>query len=97
VLVDSEVRRSMRIKTINSSFVLNGCGKKRCLGCDLDPPTLSVKVVKNLGEKFCMVSPEKLADSSLKSSKTKKKAVMKLAKSSDGKTGISKKQSQLAP
>jgi hypothetical protein len=60
----------------------------------LDPPTLSVKVVKKLGEKFCMVAPENLFMMSLKSSKTRKKAVMKQAKPSDEKVETNKEKAQ---
>jgi hypothetical protein len=57
-----------------------GCGKKHCLRCDLDPPSLSMKVIKKLGEQFCMVAPDKLSEAALKSSKIVKKAVRKQVK-----------------
>jgi hypothetical protein len=55
VVVDTELRRSMRLKSQNMGFKLAGCGRKNCLGCDLDPPSLSTKVIRNLGKKFVML------------------------------------------
>jgi hypothetical protein len=43
------------------------------LGCDQDPPSLSTKVIRNLGESFCKLSPEYLTDDALKKRKTTKK------------------------
>jgi hypothetical protein len=37
MLVDTDLRRSSRLKASNASFKAVGCGK-HCLGCDLDPP-----------------------------------------------------------
>jgi hypothetical protein len=39
-LVDSDLRRSMRIKAQNTGFKPAGCGRKSCLGSGLDPPPL---------------------------------------------------------
>jgi hypothetical protein len=41
VLVDTELRRSLRIKPFNTGFKSSGCGRKNCLGYELEPPSLS--------------------------------------------------------
>jgi hypothetical protein len=74
-LVDTELRRSLRIKAYNIGSKPVRCGRKNCLGYDLDPPPLSSKVIRKLGEKFCKVAPEELSDVALKASKTSKKAI----------------------
>jgi hypothetical protein len=38
VLVNTDLRRSLRLKAHNSGFKPSGRGKNQCLGCDLDPP-----------------------------------------------------------
>jgi hypothetical protein len=77
ILVDTDLRRSLRLKAHSSGFKPSRCGKKQWLGCDLDPPSLPMKVIKNLGEQFCNVAPENLIIEALKSSKVVNKAVMK--------------------
>jgi hypothetical protein len=85
VLANSGLRRSLRIKAANTGFKAAGCGKKSCLGCELDPPSLSNKIIKNLGEEFCKMDPKDLSDATLKASHTTKKAVSKVeAKTSEG-------------
>jgi hypothetical protein len=75
--VDSDLRRSLRIKSFNTNFKAKGCGRNNCFGCELDPPSLSAKVIKNLGEKFYKMDPKDLTEANLKQSQTLKKAVMK--------------------
>jgi hypothetical protein len=54
------------------------------LGCELDPPPLSKKIIKNLGEKFYKMDPKDLSNVALKSSHTTKKAISKVhAKTSE--------------
>jgi hypothetical protein len=77
VLVDSNLRRSLRIKAYNTWFKAVGCGKKNCLGCELDPPPLSSKVIKNLGASFCQMDPKDLSDTPLKTSHTARKTIKK--------------------
>jgi hypothetical protein len=80
VLVDSDLRQSLRIKAYNNGFKASACGRTSYLGCELDPPPLSSKVIKNLGERFCKMDPKDLAEPALKESHTKKKALMKVQK-----------------
>jgi hypothetical protein len=41
----------------------------------MEPPPLSTKIIKNLGEKFCKMDPSELPHSSLMASRATKKAV----------------------
>ena len=41
------------------------CTEKNCLACGGIPPTLSKKVIRNLGETFCKIDPAELSDSKL--------------------------------
>jgi hypothetical protein len=74
-MVDTELRRSLRLKSQNTGFKPAGCGRKNCLGCDMDPPSLSTKVIRNLGEHFCKVAPELMSDEALKATKAKKRVI----------------------
>jgi hypothetical protein len=77
VLIDSELRRSLRIKAYNTGFKSSRCGRKNCMGCELDPPTLSSKIIKNLGEKICKMDPIELSDAKLITSHTSNRAISK--------------------
>jgi hypothetical protein len=77
VLVDTDLRRSLRIKAFNTSFKASGCGKGDCLGCELDPPSISTRVIKNLGDKFCKMDPKELTEKALRAPHTTKRAIMK--------------------
>jgi hypothetical protein len=52
VMVDTDLRRSLRIKAFNIDFKAPGCGKGNCLDCELDPLSNSTRVIKNLGRNF---------------------------------------------
>jgi hypothetical protein len=43
--------------------------------CSIDPPALSSKVIRNLGEQFCMVAPGELAEKALNKRKVSNKVV----------------------
>jgi hypothetical protein len=87
-LVDSELRRSLQIKAHNTGFKASGCGKKNCLGCDMDPPHLSSRVIRNLGSNFCKMDPAKLSDTTLRTSKTKDKVVGNKGNKEEGNTSL---------
>jgi hypothetical protein len=60
-LVDTELRRSLRLKKINPMFKNEGCLKKNCLMCAHDSSSLlamSVKVIRNLATQFCSIDPQ---------------------------------------
>jgi hypothetical protein len=92
VLVDHDLRRSLRIKAYSTGFKSSGCGRNNCLGCELDPPTLSSKIIKNLGEFFCKMDP---TDAKLKTSHTSNRAVTKKQNHKTETTGQNNKKSQV--
>jgi hypothetical protein len=48
-MVTSEVRRSERIKENHLGFKNSQCKGKTCFCCTTEPPTLSTRVIRNLG------------------------------------------------
>lgn len=73
---EEEVRRSTRLKKLNKGFKSTSCMDKNCLGCSSTPPTISSKVIRNLGATFCGINPADLTDQKL-SAIPKKKVVVK--------------------
>jgi hypothetical protein len=71
-IVDSNLRRSKRLKDSRAGFRQGSCPKRNCLMCHHNfdgPPFLSSKVIRNLGAKFCSMSEEDLSDKNLKKKK----------------------------
>ncbi|KAK3126356.1 hypothetical protein QOZ80_7AG0555350 [Eleusine coracana subsp. coracana] len=64
-MVDSDLRRSEGIKKITKGFKGKACMDKRCICCSIEPPTLSSKVIRILGETLCKISPTVISDESL--------------------------------
>ena len=52
VLKDPHKRRSKRLHNQKRGFKDLQCFKKNCLGCTVEPPTLSPSMIKNLGATF---------------------------------------------
>jgi hypothetical protein len=74
ILKDAKTRRSLRQKALHKGYKNSPCSNKNCLGCSLDPPTLSPSVIKNLGATFCNINPDKLAVEKLSKARNKKAA-----------------------
>lgn len=72
-IVDSSLRRSERQKGLNKGFKASSCRMKGCLGCLMDPPTLSPTVIRNLGSSFCSIDPALLTEDALGKKIIKKK------------------------
>ena len=69
LVVESEVRRSPRLKTMYNGSKPSICSDKKCLACFPSPPTLSSKLIRNLVTRFCEMNPELLEDVVLKKGK----------------------------
>jgi hypothetical protein len=65
-LVSTEVRRSERIKENHKGFKDSQCKGKSCICCNIEPPTLSNKVMRCLGKELCKISSKALIDEELK-------------------------------
>lgn len=72
-LVETQVRRSDRIREENKGFKRNSCTGKECLPCNAVPPVIQNKVVKNLTKSFCKVAEEELQEKLAKRPKSKEK------------------------
>jgi hypothetical protein len=71
-VVESDLRRSKRLRDARAGFRQGPCQKKNCLMCQHKfegPPSLSAKTIRRLGERFCNLSEEELADKALKKKK----------------------------
>lgn len=76
MIVDSLVRRSLRVKKTKRGFKTTTCPHKNCLACDNELPTISPSIIKNLGAAFCKIEESKLSLEALKKKKTKAKSVI---------------------
>ncbi|CAD6264340.1 unnamed protein product [Miscanthus lutarioriparius] len=76
-LFEANLRRSDRLHDISRGFKSPICKDRNCLGCNSDPPLLSVSVVRDLGTSFCKLNPESLTDEKLGAKPNKKGAVGK--------------------
>jgi hypothetical protein len=72
VIKEAKARSSLRQKALHKGYKNSPCFNKNCLGCSLDPPTLSPSIIKNLGATFCNINPDKLAVEKLSKAKNKK-------------------------
>lgn len=68
-LVETEVRRSNRLKVRNKGFKTSSCGKVSCLGCSSKPPIIPNSVIRNLGSELCQIDPSQLSDELLSKKK----------------------------
>ena len=76
LVVDFEVRRSSRVREKFNGFKPSGCELANCLGCNLEPPTLSLDTLQNIGTKMCQLSTEEVEEATL-SRKKKAKPISK--------------------
>lgn len=76
-LSENDVRRSSRLKQLNNGFKPSSGGCKSCFACLPSPPTLSSKVIKNLGVQFCKMNLEDLSDEALCKKKQKPEPIKK--------------------
>jgi hypothetical protein len=73
IIVESELRRSKRLKESRVGFRQGACPKRNCLMCQHNfdaPPPLSSKVLRNLGSRFCNLSEDDLSEQRLKQKKS---------------------------
>lgn len=74
-LVESQVRRSTRVKGITKGYKSDGCKDRNCIVCAAQPPSISSKVIINLGVNFCKVPIQELEDAALSKKPGKKQPV----------------------
>jgi hypothetical protein len=78
-LVDTEVRRSARLREKDKGFKPCFGRKNNCLCCagTSPPPSLSHRTIKELGVDFCNVDPQKLSLNSLNNSRSSSAAIQR--------------------
>lgn len=84
-LSEADVRRSLRLKKIHKGFKSSSCKDKNCLDCSSMPPTVSPKIIRNLGAAFCGIDPQDLSPSKLNAKPVQKKRKT-VSKKKDGHT-----------
>lgn len=89
VLVETEVRRSPRIKTCNKGFKKSGCSDKFYVGCSSKPPSLTAKAIRELSSTMCDIDAALVTDAAL--GKKTKTGVPGSSKKASKKTSNKKK------
>jgi hypothetical protein len=69
-VVESEVRRSIRVRGQSNGFKPIGCKKANCLGCNIKPPTLSVEALQDIGINLCNLTTEEVDEAILNKKKS---------------------------
>ena len=86
-VVNSEVRRSSRVRERSNGFKPSGCMVINYLGCKVDPPTLFVDTLQAIGINMCQVSPEEVDQTCMNKKKKPKLIAKKKGKKVDSKDG----------
>jgi hypothetical protein len=76
-IIDTQVRRSVRVMKNNNGFKPPTCLTKKCICCTPSPPTLSPKVIKNLAVQFCGLDEDQVSEEALMNKKKKTNPVAK--------------------
>lgn len=63
--MDTEVRRSDRLKIKSDGFKPSACARGNYVACHSEPPVLTPKMIKNLGTEFCKMAPKELSEEAL--------------------------------
>lgn len=86
---EDEVRRSERLRKIHKRFKSTVCKDGNCLGCSVDPPSISPKVIRSLGAAFYGLDPQDLTENKLNAPVTKKKKAVGKGSSQESSTSSS--------
>lgn len=89
-VIDTDFRRSDRLKGKSKGYKQGTCGDKYCISCSTEPPTVPTSVIKNLGTLFCKLPPEEVTNEALQK-KRKAKGTIKKDKDSDKEQAKKKK------
>jgi len=87
-IVDSEVRRSNRVKEKCNGFKTSQCKIANCLGCSVKPPILQEEQLRNIGTSLCQIPQDQLEEGALNKKKKvgavgKKKSSVKIPQNED--------------
>lgn len=70
-MVESEVRRSPRLKTSSKGFKSKGCSDKKCLACVTKPPILKKSIIQKIAIDFCKLDESEVGDDLLQMKRVK--------------------------
>lgn len=70
-IVETEVRRSTRIRDSVKGFKSTACSNKKCLACVTKPPTLKKETIKKIASDFCDMDESELNDDLLQQKRSK--------------------------
>jgi hypothetical protein len=70
-VVDSEIRRSNRVKEKCNGFKASQCKVESCLGCSVKQPVMSADLLKSIGSNICQIPEEQLDEETLNKNKTR--------------------------
>lgn len=72
--MESDVRRSPRIKIKKNGFKDPICKDKNCLSCNAKPLALSTKAIRKISSTLCDLNASQVTDAALNNKKKKDKA-----------------------
>ena len=81
-MVESEVRRSNRVRGRTNGFKPSGCKITNCLGCKVQPPTLFIATLQAIGTEMCQINPEEV-DEAVLNKRKKPKPIKKKGKNKE--------------
>ena len=81
-VVESEVRRSNRVRGRTNGFKPSGCKITNCLGCKVQPPTLFIATLQAIGTEMCQINPEEV-DEAVLNKRKKPKPIKKKGKNKE--------------
>ena len=71
-VVESEVRRSERLRHLNKGYRKKTCHDSNCMAYSAKPPVCNSKVIKNLNSSYCKVDPKVCTKENLLQKKVKR-------------------------
>lgn len=74
-MVETEAKRSPRIRSQNNGFKHSNCLNRNCLACAAIPPTIPSKMLKRIGDDFCKLNPALFSEDALKSKHQEHQAI----------------------
>lgn len=70
-LVETEVRRSPRLKSSHMGFKSGVCTDRKCLACGTKPPILKKEAIRKLAVDFCSLDKTEVCDDVLQTKRKK--------------------------
>jgi hypothetical protein len=75
-LVVKDVRTSERLKEKCNGYKMEACQSRNCFCCNSEPPTLSTRTIRSLGQEFCKIPSKDISDEALQKKALRKKAAV---------------------